>query len=64
MNYRLVESDLEFSPSLVSYECKPLSLMRSNSERRPQNIEAGKCQQIEAFSVVVLQLFKGLVFEG
>lgn len=64
MNYRPVESDLVFSLSLVSYECKPLSLMRSNSERRPQNIETGKCQQIETFSVVVLQLFKGLVFEG
>lgn len=64
MNYRPVESDLVFSPSLVSYECKQLSLMRSNSERRPQNIEAGNCQQIETFSVLVLQLFKGLVFEG
>lgn len=63
MKYRPVETDLVFSPSLVSYECKPLSLMRSNSERRPQNIEAGKCQQIETFSVVVLQLFKGLVLK-
>lgn len=44
MNYRPVESDLVFSPSLVSYECKQLSLMRSDSERRPQNIEAGKGQ--------------------
>lgn len=64
MNYRPVESDLVFSPSLVSYECKPLSLMRSNSERRPQNIKTGKCQQIETFSVVVLQFSNGSFLKG